>query len=118
MQRETEESEGYTEGDKKNIRSPASEPLGRETGTSGSTHTQRTLCVCLCQEESVLVSKHRGKHVRFGVVELGQLLLLEPQLVQLSAEKGTEGLRRKGKKEESGTFRGINEEIPVPTEKL
>lgn len=87
MQRRTEESEWCTEGDRENIRSPA-----RETGTSWSTLTAHT---CLCRYESVFVCKHTGMHVCMRGAELGQLLLLEPQLVVLSAEKGPEGMRRK-----------------------
>lgn len=78
----------YTEGDRKNIRSPASEPVGEETGTSWTVHTQHTLSSCV-KKESVLV--HTSMHVCMRGVQLGQLLPLEPQLVQLSAEKGTEG---------------------------
>lgn len=115
MQRTTEESEGSTEVDRKNIRSPASEPVGRETGTSWS------VCVSVC----VFVCENTGMHVHMRGVELGQLLLLllEPQLVQLSAEKGTEETRRKEeevweKKEEEERLGGISEDIPVPMERL
>lgn len=50
-------------------------------------------------------------------------VLLEPQLVQLSAEKGPEGMRRKEeevweKEKEEERLGGTNEEIPVPTETL
>lgn len=53
----------------------------------------------------------------------GQLLPLEPQLVRSSAEKRNRG-DEKGKeeevweKEEEETLSGINEEIPVPTERF
>lgn len=67
--------------------------------------------------------KHTGMHVCMRGAEPGQLLLLESQLVQLSAEKGPEGMRRKEKEEwekekEEERLGGINEEIPVPTERL
>lgn len=70
--------------------------------------------------------KHTSMHVCMRGVELGQLLLLlEPQLVGLSAEKETPGMRRKEEEEwekeeeeEEEAHGGINEEIPVPTERL
>lgn len=76
----------------------------------GPVHTQHTL--------SVSVSTHRG-------VQRGQLWLLEPQLVQLSAEKAAEGQEENrgcGKKEEEEEEQTLEESmrryLPPPREAL
>lgn len=92
MQRGTEESERHKrETEKTSAAQQASRWEERQEHPGPLTHSTH----CLCLYKSVSVWKHTGTHVCMRGVELGQLLLLELQLVRLSAEKGPEGMRRK-----------------------
>lgn len=111
MQKRVEESRGHAEGDWKNIRSPASEPVGRDGNILANSHATHTVCACLSQCESLFVCKHTRMSVWMKGVEL---VPLEPQLVQPSLKKGSKGMKRKEwvvwEKDEGG----LDKEIPVP----
>lgn len=62
MQWKTEDSEGYTEGDRKNIRSPASVLVGRDRKVPVNSHIHYMSVVSLC----VSTNRHACVCVRCG----------------------------------------------------
>lgn len=59
-----------TQGERKNIHRPASEPVGEEPGTSWTIHTQQTLSVYLLVTERVCITNHTGMRVYKRGVQL------------------------------------------------
>lgn len=118
MQIRTKESKEYTEGDRENIRSPASEPVGREINILVDSRTPRIVCLsaCVCKSPHLCV---RAQACALQTYRAGPDATARATAGSAISSK-TEGMRRE--KEEKGEWEkedgGVDEEIPVPTERL